>query len=71
MERRQTAEREDGFINPAYAGSERQDLGTLTGNFIDLSVDEVYLKRAGGSFAKFPHLENSIADSSSRELALS
>ena len=35
MERRQAAERGDGFINPAYAGSERQDLGVLIGSFID------------------------------------
>ena len=62
MERRQTAERGDGFINPAYAGSERQDLGALVGSFIDLIVDEVYLKRASGSFARFLHLENSLAD---------
>jgi len=59
MERRQGA---DGLINPAYKDSKRQDLGALVGSFIDLIVDEVYLKRAAGSFAKFLHLENSIAD---------
>jgi hypothetical protein len=32
------------------------------GEFVDLVVDEVYLKRAGGSFARFLRLENSIAD---------
>ena len=61
MERRQTSERGDGFINPAYKDAERQDLGVLVGNFIDLIVEEVFLSRASGSFAKFLHLENSLA----------
>ena len=62
MERRQATERRDGFINPAYRDMERQDLGLLIGNFIDLIVQDVFLDRAGGSFARFLHLENSIAD---------
>lgn len=62
MERRQATERGDGLINPSYKDTERQDLGLLIGNFIDLVVEDVFLGRAGGSFARFLQLENSIAD---------
>jgi hypothetical protein len=37
-------------------------LSQLTGELIDLLVDEVFLNRAGGSFARFLRLENSLAD---------
>jgi len=62
MERRQAAEHVDGFINPAYKDTERQDLGLLIGNFTTLIVEDVFLGRANGSFTRFLHLENSIAD---------
>jgi hypothetical protein len=62
MERRQATERGDGLINPAYRDMERQGLGSLIGNFIDLIVQDVFLDRAGGSFARFLHLENTLAD---------
>jgi CRISPR type I-D-associated protein Csc3/Cas10d len=62
MERRQATERGDGFINPSYMDMERQDLGVLVGNFINVIVDDIFLGRAGGSFARFLQLENSIAD---------
>jgi len=57
MERRQIAGRGEILVNPW-----RQDLGQLTGEFLDLLVDEVFLRRAGGSFARFLRLENSLAD---------
>jgi hypothetical protein len=57
MERRQTSRRGEIFVNPW-----RKDLGQLTGELLDLLVDEVYLKRARGSFARFLRLENSLAD---------
>lgn len=57
MERRIAARRGDGVINPWYG-----DLNQLTHNLIDTLVDEVYLKRADGSFARFLRLENSLAD---------
>lgn len=57
MERRQAAQRGDGFINPW-----REDLSQSVSEFIDLLVDEVFLKRADGSFAAFLRLENTLAD---------
>jgi hypothetical protein len=57
MERRQATERGEIFVNPW-----RKSLGQLTGEFLDLLVDEVYLNRARGSFAHFLRLENSLAD---------
>ena len=57
MKRRQATKRGEIFVNPW-----RKDLGQLTGEFLDLLVDEVYLNRAGGSFARFLRLENSLAD---------
>ena len=63
MERRQQSQgRGDGYINPPYKDEERQNLGLLTGNFVALVVDGVFLERANGSFARFLNLENSIAD---------
>jgi CRISPR type I-D-associated protein Csc3/Cas10d len=62
MERRHATERVDGFINPIYKDIERQELGALIGSFINLIVEDVFLDRANGSFARFLHLENSIAD---------
>jgi hypothetical protein len=62
MERRQATEHGDGFINPSYMDTERHDLGVVVGNFIDVIVEDVFLGRAGGSFARFLQLENSIAD---------
>lgn len=38
------------------------NLGRLVGEFIDILVDELYLGRAGGSFARFLRLENALAD---------
>lgn len=57
MERRITTRRGDGVINPW-----RGDLNQLTYDFINTLVDEVYLNRADGSFARFLRLENSLAD---------
>jgi len=57
MNRRQGTKRGEVFVNPW-----RKDLGELTGEFLDLLVDEVYLNRARGSFARFLRLENSLAD---------
>lgn len=45
------------FVNPM-----RKDVGQLTGEFLDVLVDEIYLGRAKGSFARFLRLENSLAD---------
>lgn len=39
-----------------------EELGRLVGEFVDLLVDELYLGRAGGSFARFLRLENALAD---------
>jgi len=39
-----------------------EELGRLVGEFVDILVDELYLGRAGGSFARFLRLENSLAD---------
>lgn len=38
------------------------ELGRLVGEFVDVLVDDLYLVRAGGSFARFLRLENSLAD---------
>ncbi len=40
----------------------RNDLSAKVGEFIDILVDDLYLGRAGGSFARFLRLENSLAD---------
>ncbi|MGC9083934.1 MAG: type I-D CRISPR-associated protein Cas10d/Csc3 [Anaerolineae bacterium] len=39
-----------------------EELGRKVGEFVDLIVDELYLGRAGGSFARFLRLENQLAD---------
>jgi hypothetical protein len=39
-----------------------EELSRLVGEFVDILVDELYLGRAGGSFARFLRLENSVAD---------
>lgn len=57
MERRAITKRGEGFINPWS-----ENLNQLTLNLIDTLVDQVYLGRAGGSFARFLQLENSLAD---------
>jgi len=38
------------------------DLSRLVGEFVDILVDDLYLGRAGGSFARFLRLENTLAD---------
>ncbi len=57
LERRQESKRGDIAVR---AWGER--LGGLVGEFIDMLVDELYLGRAGGSFARFLRLENTLAD---------
>lgn len=57
LERRQKRDHSD--ITVRAWGDE---LTTLTGEFVDILVDEVYLRRARGSFAQFLRLENSLAD---------
>lgn len=57
LERRQGSGRGDIVIR---AWGER--LGRLVGEFMDILVDELYLKRADGSFARFLRLENQLAD---------
>ena len=49
--------RSEIFVNPL-----RQDMGQLVSEFIDILVEEVYLGRADGDFARFLRLENSLAD---------
>ena len=39
-----------------------EELGRLVGEFIDTLVDDLYLGRAGGRFAHFLRLENTLAD---------
>lgn len=57
LERRQQQRR--GEITVRAWGD---DLSRLTGEFVDLVADEVYLRRAGGSFARLLRLENTLAD---------
>jgi len=57
LERRQ--ERKRGDITVRAWGDE---LGQKVGEFIDILVDDLYLGRAKGSFARFLRLENSLAD---------
>ncbi len=57
LERRQETRRGDIVVR---AWGER--LGRLVGEFVDILVDELYLGRAGGSFARFLRLENQLAD---------
>jgi len=39
-----------------------EELGRLVGEFVDILVDELYLGRAEGSFARFLRLANPLAD---------
>jgi len=57
LERRQGSGRGELVVRP---WGER--LGRLVGEFVDTLVDELYLGRAGGSFARFLRLENQLAD---------
>jgi hypothetical protein len=57
LERRQENRRGDVVVR---AWGER--LGRLVGEFVDILVDDLYLGRAGGSFARFLRLENQLAD---------
>jgi len=57
LERRQESKRGEIVVR---AWGER--LGRLVGEFVDILVDELYLGRAGGSFARFLRLENALAD---------
>ncbi|MGQ9467933.1 MAG: type I-D CRISPR-associated protein Cas10d/Csc3, partial [Anaerolineae bacterium] len=57
LERRQESKRGEIFVR-AWG----EDLGRLVGEFVDIIVDELYLERAGGNFAQFLRLENSLAD---------
>ncbi len=57
LERRQQSKR--GEINVHAYGDE---LGRLVGELVDILVEDLYLGRARGSFARFLRLENSLAD---------
>ena len=57
LERRQDSERGEIVVRAWGA-----NLGRLVGEFVDILVDELYLGRAGGSFARFLRLENALAD---------
>jgi hypothetical protein len=57
LERRQESKRGDLMI---WAWGE--DLVRRVSNFVDTLVDEVFLGRAKGSFARFLRLENTFAD---------
>jgi hypothetical protein len=57
LERRRDNKRGEIFVRAWGA-----DLGRLVGEFIDTLVDDLYLGRAGGNFARFVRLENSLSD---------
>jgi hypothetical protein len=57
LERRKESKRGEIFVHAWGA-----ELSRLVGEFIDILVDDLYLGRAGGSFARFVRLENSLAD---------
>jgi hypothetical protein len=57
LERRQENKRGEIVVRAWGA-----NLGRLVGEFIDILVDELYLGRAGGTFARFLRLENALAD---------
>jgi hypothetical protein len=57
LERRQQSKR--GEIRVHAYGDE---LGQLVGELVDILVEDLYLGRAQGSFARFLRLENSLAD---------
>lgn len=58
MERQQSRQSRKANINP-WRGNY---LSNTTRALIDILVDRVYLERAGGSFARFLQMENSLAD---------
>ena len=58
MERQQNRQARKASINP-WRGNY---LSQTTRALIDILVDQVYLERAGGSFARFLQMENSLAD---------
>ena len=57
LERRKESKRGEIFVR-AWG----EELGRLVGEFVDILVDDLYLDRAGGNFARFVRLENSLAD---------
>lgn len=57
LERRQESRRGEIMVR-AWG----EELGRRVGEFVDIIVDELYLGRAGGSFARFLRLENQLAD---------
>lgn len=57
LERRQESRRGEIWVR-AWG----EDLKRLVGEFVGIVVDELYLGRAGGSFARFLRLENIIAN---------
>jgi len=57
LERRQETRRGEIFVR-AWG----DELSRLVGEFVDILVDDLYLGRAGGSFARFLRLENSLAN---------
>ncbi len=57
MERRFDPQKFQNIINPW-----RGNLNKIVGEFVDLLVDEVFISRADGSFARFLRLENGLAD---------
>jgi hypothetical protein len=57
LERRRSNRRGEVFVR-AWG----EELGRLVGELVDLLVDDLYLDRAGGSFARFLRLENALAD---------
>lgn len=57
LERRQEGRRGEIFVH-----ARGEELNRLVTEFVDIVVDELYLRRAGGNFARFLRLENTIAD---------
>ncbi len=54
--------RQSGGRGAIYVRVRGEELNRRVGEFVDLVVDELYLGRAGGNFARFLRLENSVAD---------
>ena len=57
LERRQGSRRGEIYVR-AWG----EELGRLVMEFVDILVDDLYLGRAEGSFARFLRLENQLAD---------
>ncbi|WP_161997839.1 hypothetical protein, partial [Escherichia coli] len=57
LERRQEGRRGEIFVR-----ARGEELNRLVTEFVDIVVDELYLGWAGGNFARFLRLENTIAD---------